>query len=123
MAHGGCRVWSVSFSADGRQVVSGGLDGNVKLSPSTAVYIPIDVFCTYVSTSYIRSTSSTSRLSSGYGDGTSGILAGRRCELYARFPAPAGRGKEPGQRQNPRGKLVELIISRLLLALARCCLP
>jgi hypothetical protein len=51
------------------------------LSPSTAVYIPIDAFCTYVSTSYIRSTSSTSRLSSGYGDGTAGILAGRRYEL------------------------------------------
>ena len=54
---------------------------HMPLSPSTAVYIPIDVCCTYVSTSYIPSTSSTSRVSSGYGDGTSGILAGRRCEL------------------------------------------
>jgi hypothetical protein len=51
------------------------------LSPSTAVYIPFDVFYTYFSTSYIRSTSSTSRLSSGYGDGTAGMLAGRRCGL------------------------------------------
>jgi WD40 repeat protein len=31
MAHGGGEVMSVSFSADGRQVVSGGQDGNVKL--------------------------------------------------------------------------------------------
>ena len=73
-----------------------------ELSPSTAVYIPIDVFCTYVSTSYIRSTSSTSRLSSGYGDGTAGILAGRRCELYALFPAPAGRPPEPGAAKPPQ---------------------
>ena len=66
MPYTGCRVDSASRTS---------------LSPSTAVYIPIDVFCTYVSTSYIRSTSSTTRVASGYGDGTAGMLAGRRYGL------------------------------------------
>jgi hypothetical protein len=48
------------------------------LSPSTAVYIPFDAFYTYFSTSYIPSTSSTSRVSSGYGDWTAGMVSGRR---------------------------------------------
>jgi hypothetical protein len=53
----------------------------MNLSPSTAVYIPFDVCCTYVSTSSIPSTSSTSRVAAGYGDGTADMLAGRRYGL------------------------------------------
>jgi hypothetical protein len=87
---------------------------SVALSPSTALYayIPFDVFYTYFSTSHIRCTSFTSRVASGYGDGTPGMLAGRRYGLYACFSAPAGRGKEPGAAPKPPLKLVELIIFR-----------
>jgi hypothetical protein len=78
------------------------LKGERKLSPSTALYIPFDVCCTYVSTSHIRCTSFTSRVAPGYGDGTPGMLAGRRYGLYALFSAPAGRGKEPGAANLPK---------------------
>jgi hypothetical protein len=62
-----------------------------------------DACCTYVSTSHIRLTSLTSRVASGYGDGTPGMLAGRRYGLYSCFSAPAGGAKERAQQpQNPR---------------------
>jgi hypothetical protein len=89
---------------------------SIFLSPSTALYIPFDVCCTYVSTSHIRSTSCTSRVASGYGDGTPSMVAGRRYEMYAWFSAPAGREKEPGAAPKPPLKLVDCARSTLLVA-------
>jgi hypothetical protein len=73
------------------------------LSPSTAVYIPIDACCTYVSTSYIPSTSSTTRVASGYGDlGPPACWRGAGTGCKRGFPPRRGAGKSQGQRQNPR---------------------
>jgi hypothetical protein len=73
------------------------------LSPSTAVYIPFDACCTYVSTSYIPSTSSTFRVASGYGDmGPPACWRGAGTGCKRGFPPRRGAGRSQGQRQNPR---------------------
>jgi hypothetical protein len=75
------------------------------LSPSTALYIPFDVCCTYVSTSHIRCTSCTSRVASGYGDGTPSMVDGSGAPVrVVRLVFRPGWAREgaKGRRQNPR---------------------